>query len=516
MAEVPQTPEELAAFVHEVRGSIAAGADARTGMDSKLETLEKGLRAVQLGAAEARISSSDSDISVREYTAVSDHEVKDAQTYYRGQDARYLATEAGTIRLLNHEQASGAFDWGLLDDPKPRSEWQKRLQEEVTNRNLVRQMLKPDGRGRVDSPISDRKVLRLLQMGPAPVRKIFADASTIGAEWLPERTLADLERSIELSDRIGGLFDTVQVPARTGSLVVPFLSTGLRPFLKKKATADDPGQYPSSTMATADRTYDVVSFAVRQQIDEDASEDSIIDVLALGRQELVDAIVDGRDDTIINGDTADPHQDALATWDIRSHWGSTGLGTAADHRRGYIGLRARAFDIANATDQNAAQTVEGAAAARAKLNAAAAMGDTIYVVSPEYFLSQMLTFTGFLTWDAVGPNATVLTGQLGEASGPLPGQVGFLFGVPVIVNWFMSADLAASGLFTGAGSQTSMLVLNRSRFRRFVKRGAMMEMDKDITRGVINSVITTRDLFDTVDKGTSVKNVHLSYNLDSA
>ena len=40
------------------------------------------------------------------------------------------------------------------------------------------------------------------------------------------------------------------------------------------------------------------------------------------------------EDVIFNGDTAATHQDTIASWNARGRWGTVGLGTSLDHRRG--------------------------------------------------------------------------------------------------------------------------------------------------------------------------------------
>jgi len=77
---------------------------------------------------------------------------------------------------------------------------------------------------------------------------------------------------------------------------------------------------------------------------------------------------------------------------------------------------------------------------------------------------------------------------------------------------FLSADLAATGLYTGSGSTSGMLIVNPSSYNVFMKRGILVERDKDITAGAINLVSTMRATLDTLD-GASTKNVAFGYNM---
>ena len=53
---------------------------------------------------------------------------------------------------------------------------------------------------------------------------------------------------------------------------------------------------------------------------------------------------------MINGDTNATHQDDISNWSIREGWGSSGLGSSADHRRLFLGMRAAAKDKGSDVD----------------------------------------------------------------------------------------------------------------------------------------------------------------------
>ena len=410
-----------------------------------------------------------------------------------------LGTEGdGAVRLRGITYEDGSWDPGLLDDD-PQCEWHARLQELVDRRSFVRSML---GQGRRHTPALDRQIARHLRRAPDPIRKIFADSATIGGEWIPDTMMPVLERTLTLARRVEALFQTFSIPSG-GSALIPFLTTGLRPYLAGAATADDPAQLSSSSLTTAQRTVTPIKLAVRMQVDRDATEDSLVNFESVGRQEVITALVDGSEDAIINGDTASTHDDTIASWDIRSRWGTAGLGGTGDHRRAWIGLRARAKDVSNTTDQTASQTVTGFETGRVKLDAPHGLGDVVAVTSPEYLLLKMFLFAEVLTVDKFGPQATVVTGQLAN-----------LLGVPIVLSEFVGKDLNASGVFDNVTkTKTGLLIFNRSRFKMGLRRGARLEVQADITRDLLNYVATERKVFYTFDSATA-KNVHWGYNLD--
>lgn len=407
----------------------------------------------------------------------------------------------GGLRLRGYTTDDGELHPGLFDDPNPSCEWQEKAQQLVEQFSLVRAMTK-DRNPSHSAPRTTRALERHMKSAPSFVRRVFADGTNIGGEWVPDVHLPVLERELVAARRMEALFDTF--PVSDKETRIPYLTTGFRPYKKAGVTADDPAQYQSTSMVTDQVSITVTGMAVRAQVEDDASEDSIINAQATIRAELVTALVDGAEDCIINGDTAGTHQDTgIGSWDIRSRWGTgLGLGGSADHRRCWIGLRARAKDVSNETDQGAAQTYAGAMTARANLASPHGVaGDLIYVTSPEYWL-KMAQFTQVETVDKFGPNAFVLTGQLGAIGG-----------VPIVISEFVDKELNASGLYDNTTkTKTGLLVFNRARFKMAALRGPVVEVDKDITRGIINMVATMRKVFFTVDSSTK-KNVHWSYNL---
>lgn len=400
----------------------------------------------------------------------------------------------GRVRAVGESTLEDGWLPGLLDS-EPVCRWQADLQHAVEVRNIVR-FARKGGR----SPVADQAVKRLLERAPDTIRRAFADASGSGAEWIPDLMLPTVERDLPLQRRVASLFQSM--PMSKKDMLLPFLSVGLRPYLKGQVTGDDPAQYGSSSLTTAQRTISSVGFSVRVQIDEDAAEDSIIDAYPLIRQELITAIVDGEEDAIVNGDTGTHQDTGLSGWDIRSRWGTTGLGSAADHRRAWIGLRARAADVSCTTDGSGAETYAGFMAGRAALDSPHGVaGDLVCVTSPEYYLLKMVNFSEVLTVDKMGPSAFILSGQLAS-----------LGGVPIVLSEFVDKQYNASGVYDDTTkTKTGFLMFNRQRFKIGSRRGTSVELDKDITRGIVNQVATVREVFFTVDSATK-KNVHWNYN----
>lgn len=417
------------------------------------------------------------------------------ESSYEGEGAlrKFVVDETKGMRGLKLLQKDDDTVEGGLLDSEPSCAWQRDLQEIVHERAIVKAIAG-------DAPKTSARLQRHLSMAPAAVKRIFADTSGYGAEMIPDVLSPRLFEALRGRRRLASLIQTMPMPKE---LRLPYKAGGLTPYRKGTVTANDPGQYRSSDVDTEQRSLTATGLAVRAQVDEDAAEDSIVAAMPIFDFELVAAIIDGEEDAIVNGDTSSTHQDTIADWNPSSRWDSAALGASDDHRRVWIGFRARGFDVSNTHDHGSTQTFAGFQTLVSKLAAPHGMeGELLALTSYEYAMVKMALFDQVVTVEKYGPQATILTGEVMKIGR-----------VPVITSEFMTSDLAATGLFTdGSAGKSSMVIFNRSRFWMGERRGITVESAKDITRGVFNLVATKRGLFFQVDSSTH-KNVALAYNL---
>ena len=380
-------------------------------------------------------------------------------------------------------------DPGLLDDRATHGEWHAEVKRAVTDRNLARLLMR-----RPSTPRLDAEVASVLSRAPGALRdtveRAFYNGAGVGAEWIPEQFLPSLYEEFEIPRNVAGLFGVV--PMTSDTVKIPKLSTGARPYIKGRVTTDDPTAYTGSTPVTADSTINITGFACRIVADEADAEDSAIAAVQNLQRIAVAAINDGYEDCLINGDTAATHQDTIASWNIRSRWGSTGLGGSADHRRPFLGLRAHAVDNSSTRAQNTEQDGAGIGTLIGTLGERAA-SDLVVLVSPEVMFQKLATDSNLLFLDKMGPQATILNGQIGS-----------LFGHPVIMSRFIGADMNASGIFDNVTTTRSgVLAVDRSAWSHYERRGVLAEVDKDISSGAINIVVTLRRTFATLTSQAS-------------
>lgn len=437
------------------------------------------------------------------------------------------STGSGDVLILRGCQTDDGPLPGLLDS-QTETPWVSRLKDIVQGRNTLLFVAQqagqnvPKGYGALIRQ-ANRSLKRHLQRAPSAeirnalgmerVDRLFSSAATAGAEMIFDMDMPRLADRVDLNSPISGLFEQVQVNSGR-RVVVPTISGGITPFLQSAATTDDPPKRRKSSAVIGSKTYDIVTFAIATQYDEDASDDvtwiSVANVLA---DKLGKAMAWGREDVVINGDTTATHQDTLSTWNTRSLWTTALLGGADDHRRAWLGLRkianARSASASGSGDANIAASFR---AARAGLTGPRGLGQVVHLVSYAKFLSGVVGLQDFKTPNEYGQNATVINGGIG---GPLPNQVGIIDGVPICIAWFLTDDLETTGLYTGGGGgKTGTLTLDRASFQFMSRRGARIETAKDITRGVYDQVLTMRELF-AIDAsvGAADKPVYYRYNL---
>lgn len=446
-------------------------------------------------AAKAKHVVSDDDIAVTRSYCVDPNEVTRGVTTRGASTKRPIMAhrdEGVAVRMYGAYDELGEYSPGLLDDV-PKSAWQLRAQELAEEVSIVRAC---GGR-----PVqSMERFRRHMQRGPDDVRRVFTDAADYGEELLPDMTLAVLQREAEMSRGVEALFPERMI-GPGGTKKNPFLNYGSAQMYTRSALAtddNDPASFKASDLDFDTRSLDPITLAGVLVVDIDAEEDAILAWASVARDALVRARVDAVEDAIINGDTAATHQDSgLSTWTAGGRWAA---GSAKDHRKAWIGLRARAFDTSCTTDISAVATAKDYVKQLANLGVAHTFGDTVLMPSPLHFLASLATDADLWRYDGAGPDAAVMSGSQYQ-----------LWGRPIVLSQFNSDELNDSGLYDGTTTDYgSRLAFNRSRFEIAKRRGLRMSLETYEHKGVRYMTVTDRLIFRTFD-GAATKNVHVGF-----
>lgn len=394
---------------------------------------------------------------------------------------------------------------GFLDDVSDNlPEIQVEIQRLYEQRYLIRMIKGSNGRtlSRNTTAATDAEIKRLTALLPDALQRAFVDVAGSGAEFIPTATLPTIVRAAEWQRRLAAYFEVISLNSADAKL--PRMDSGAIPYLISERTTDDPSKIPSSSPVTADNTLTPVTMAARVRLSANASEDAIITMMPLIRANLVEALVAGEEDAILNGDTG-THQDAIEAWNPNGYYGTSFLATAggaADHRRGFIGLRARAADVSNTVDRSTL-TFANQLTDQANMVGQPGPNGSIEVASPGA-IGKIGALEQFATIDKVGPAmATALRGL----------ALGSVAGMPLVPSEFMTDDLESTGLYTdGSGAVGSSLMVRTGRFRIFDRRTMQIEQAKEISTQMIELVVTRRFLFAPIGS-TAEKNVRYLKNV---
>jgi HK97 family phage major capsid protein len=477
---MPTIPEEAKAIVAEI-------AKHRKDTDGKIGNIEKAVSDLQ--SATRLIQES----TFRTETAVQGKE-SELKSFVRDDGSIRWKTEKKMVQTSQGRQPVEIK--GLLDTEVDHGNWHGELKSLYEQRSFARMLMRDRFTPKTDLAI-ERHLGKAPQGIKSIVEKAMYDGAGLGAELVPDQFMAELYQTYQTPRVLRSLFS--EIPMQNNTLLVPRLDRGGRPYLKGTVTSDNPAKYTASSIATSQKTVTLSGLACRFVIDDALVEDSAIALIPALQRQIAQDLADALEDCLINGDSAATHQDAIATWNIRSRWGASGLGGSSDHRRAFTGLRAAAFDKSSTLNINTLTLA-------LILQLASEMGelaasDRVLIASPEAVYKHILDLAEVQTLDKFGPQATVLTGQIGSIAG-----------MPIVMSRFMSSDLHTDGKYTGSGSTTGMICVSRDAWNIFSKRGIVVEQDKEITAGAINLVATERISFDSMD-ADATKNVAYGFNL---
>lgn len=430
--------------------------------------------------------------------------------------ARYIeqgSNGSPSVRMFGAERG-GVYAPGLLDDTTTCGEWHHNVKRAAENVSLVALVRCRDSRDLRDpmaiARLAPKSIANLnfwMKRAPTGIQRIFNSTTATGGAFIPDEIRSPevmMAAELQSADTISALFRSAPM---TGPTVInPFIASGgLTPYAMGAASSDDPSQFKASSLSTAERSRTAKRFGVRTVIDSEADEDSIVSSRQVLISQIATAIAYGREDSILNGDDASSHQDTgIASWNPRSMWSSSALGSSVDHRRLWTGLRARVGDLGSGSKSDLSTfNYANLLALKAKLDAPLGRdGSVVLMVPAGVYISDILGLTQVATMEKYGPSASVVSGEVAR-----------LGGMRVVVPHMLTEDLNASGIYDGTTTtKGQVLICNTDRFQIGVRRGLETEMDKDITRGVHHIVASVREIFWTLD-GSSTSNVVQGYNI---
>ena len=364
----------------------------------------------------------------------------------------------------------------------------KALQERISAPN-------PRGFTEIAQEMDTYKLLMYeLNRIPDVKKALSSGTAGSGAEWVPTGMSSQIIDDIRLALEVPSLFPSIVMPAKAGSFDYPLRGARQDAYLVSENTSDSGTKIPAGTPPSGKVTFTAVTHALRMLFSYIVDEDSLIAIFPLVRAEIVQSIVDARENAYINGQTTAFDADVTAATDVR---------------KSYNGLRQFAGSSAVASAQAAVDiatlSLTNLRAIRKKMGRFGAKASALAYITSISAYVQMLSLTQVETADKWGSGFTAKAGELAQ-----------LDGSPIVISEFMPSNLNASGVYDGSTmTKTGIILANtKAHWGATKPSGLMIESARDIETQQNIVVASQRNDFQRVNAPNSGEaTVGLGYNL---
>ncbi len=322
------------------------------------------------------------------------------------------------------------------------------------------------------------------------LRALDVDTAAEGGTWVPTGIGASLHEKVRAAGKVAALFTRIDLP--TNPWKWPIEGADVTAYRVAEPTTDTETKVAASTPGTVAATFDAEIFGARALVSRSLEVDSAIAILPYVQSKIVKAFVEAEEKAILDGDTDGTHQDS----DTNTA-GTTSASWAWD------GLRKRA--LANASAATTTTSVANLLAIRALMGKwGVNPADLAYIVGVSA-IHDLIADTNLLTVDKMGPQATILNGQIGSVGG-----------VPVIVSEHVRETLNASGVHDGiTATKTYNLCVNRQEWALGQRMALDVEVDDSIYRETYQRVMVgfMREDFQNIGDASTNDDTAIGYNV---
>lgn len=314
-------------------------------------------------------------------------------------------------------------------------------------------------------------------------KAMYSTGSGVGDEWVPTLMSSELYDLYRLESGLENLIPHFSMPSNPYTW--PIKSSNPTMYLASEAASNNPNNLISSNLGTSNVTFTAGIFAARIQCSPELIEDSLIAMAPEFRRAFGQAMADGYESLLINGDNAATHQDNT----VATLYSTTAPEVYEDGFRVIASGDSKTFDAASTTtdvgDATAAFTVKDLRYMRRMMGV---MGrkpsECVYVVSNSGYYQIMN--------DAV----TNQPGTYAAGSTFATGALERIDGCQLLVSDQISEDLTAAGIYDASDvGYTVGFCFNKNGFKVGERRGFTVEVEKNITNQQWDFVVTQRKSF---------------------
>ena len=327
--------------------------------------------------------------------------------------------------------------------------------------------------------------------------KAAMDSTTAGQgdELVDTQEARALWDDVNLETAVAPLFNAVQMPSNPFQIPLQLGDVNWYPGTENTAVT-------GSAPATARQTMTAHELVAEVPWSYDLDEDAVIAMMDELRRSLLRNAHEVIDDVILNSDTTLQNNINADGANITANTAGSG-----HFLIGFDGLLHLPLvdNDAMANNHNAAVSADMFNEIRGKLGKYGVRpSDLAYITDVGTFIKS-LTVDSFRTLDKFGPNATILTGQLGAVEG-----------IPVIVSEQMRLADADGKVTSGGNANTKgrLLIVNRSQWRVGFKRELTIETVRDAQKRQNIMVVSFRiALQERSGSRASATHTALQYNI---
>jgi HK97 family phage major capsid protein len=261
--------------------------------------------------------------------------------------------------------------------------------------------------------------------------------------WLAEEFSTQVLEDLELELKIEGLFAKINMPENRNQFSIPAIIGDVQAYLI--APGDDAIE---SAISSAKVTFETKRIKTLVGVTDQADHESVVMMTDIVRARLVKSLAKASEDAIINGDTT--------------------IADNNDVRKAFDGLLKLAIDAGNVVDGGGtAPTAATIAATRQVLGVYGVnLADLVIIVNFSTAF-KLLELDEVITVDKYGPAATIITGELGK-----------IWGIPIVVSEYVRTDLDSTGQNPGTGTNTVLLMVNKGYFAVADRGNVTVEVER--------------------------------------
>ena len=326
--------------------------------------------------------------------------------------------------------------------------------------------------------------------------KAALDSVTAGSgdELVPTGWTAQMWRDVRQETRVASLFNEIDMPTNPFDIPLQLGDVAWYPGTENTATTQ-------TAVATQKQTLTAHELVAEVPWSLTLEEDAVIVMLPELRRTLVDSAASVLDDVLLNADTTSANN-----INVDGGAASKAAANQAQWRIGFDGLIHLPLvdNTAQAIDVDAALSSSTFLDLLSKLGKYGIDKGAAFVCDTSTYI-KALGLDQVATVDKLGPKATLLNGQLGT-----------IFGVPIVVAGQMRlAD--ADGKITSGGNTNSrgrVLAVNRSQWRIGYRRRLLIETQRDIQKRQHTMVVSMRVGFaERTGTRSTATHTALAYNI---